>query len=141
MYFIYKEMIKIYYFVIAALLSVISLVVVLKVNLDKVIDDPKRMYEVQKSFLIGVALSKIIPVVLIIIGIVQMKQAEMNDLIVPIIVILVALLAAFIYMSYKKKINAKEEVTIAVHTLVKMARPLLFSIPLMAIIFLWLMTQ
>lgn len=141
MYFIYKEMIKIYYFVIAALLSVISLVVVLKVNLDKVIDDPKRMYEVQKSFLIGVALSKIIPVVLIIIGIVQMKQAEMNDLIVPIIVILVALLAAFIFMSYKKKINAKEEVTIAVHTLVKMARPLLFSIPLMAIIFLWLMTQ
>src|SRR5690625_4362155 len=99
------------------------------------------MYEVQKSFLIGVALSKIIPVVLIIIGIVQMKQAEMNDLIVPIIVILVALLAAFIFMSYKKKINAKEEVTIAVHTLVKMARPLLFSIPLMAIIFLWLMTK
>lgn len=125
----------------AALLSVISLVIVLKVNLTKVIDDPKRIYDVQKSFLIGVALSKIIPVVLIIIGIMQMKPAELADLIVPILVIVVTLLLALIYMSYQQKIKAKEEVTIAVHTLVKVARPLLFSIPLMAIIFLWLMTR
>lgn len=131
-----------YIFVAAAVLSVISLLVIFKVNINKLIEDPSQLPKVQRDFLISVGLSKIVPVILLIFGIIKMTTIEINNLLIPLAIIIVVVIYGFIYISSAKKtINKKEDVIFAVNTLVTIARPLTFSIPLMAVVFLLMMTQ
>jgi len=131
-----------YIFVAAAVLSVISLLVIFKVNINKLIEDPSQLPKVQRDFLISVGLSKIVPVILLIFGIIKMTTIKIDNLLIPLAIIIVVVIYGFIYISSAKKtINKKEDVIFAVNTLVTIARPLTFSIPLMAVVFLLMMTQ
>src|SRR5690625_1570270 len=131
-----------YIFVAAAVLSVISLLVIFKVNINKLIEDPSQLPKVQRDFLISVGLSKIVPVILLIFGIIKMTTIKIDNLLIPLAIIIVVVIYGFIYItSAKKTIDKKEDVIFAVNTLVTIARPLTFSIPLMAVVFLLMMTQ
>lgn len=130
-----------YIFVAAALFSVIPVLVVVKVNVTKLIADPDQTHTIQKHFFIGIGLSKIVPVILLIFGIVKLTPVDdLSVLYIPWAIILISVLFGLYFISSQKKLAHGEREQIAVNTLVTMARPLLFSIPLMSVIFLVMMT-
>lgn len=130
-----------YIFVAAAVFSVIPLLVIFKVNINKLIEDPSQMPKVQKHFLIGVALSKIVPVILLIYGMIKITTFDMTSLIVPLTVIVIVVAYGYFFISSHKNVKEREDAKIAVNTLTTIAKPLIFSIPLMAIVFLFMATQ
>lgn len=131
-----------YLFVTAAIIAVVSVLVILKVNIRKLIDNPKQFPVVQKHFFIGVGVSKIIPVVLLILGIVKLSPVEdISDLYIPWLLIIITVGLGLSYISSQKNLDVDEDRKIAIHTLTTIARPLLFSLPLTAALFLFLMTR
>lgn len=131
----------VYIFVAAAIFSVIPLLVIFKVNINKLIENPAQITEIQNRFLISVALSKIVPVILLIFGIIKMSTIDMNSLLIPLAIIIIVVIYGFFFISSQKNVHENEDVKYAINTLTTIARPLIFSIPLMAIVFLIMMTQ
>ncbi|HLS20030.1 MAG TPA: hypothetical protein VK056_00010 [Bacillota bacterium] len=135
------ETVNIYLFVSAALLAVISVVVIFKVLSNRLKDNPETYNQVQKNLFIGVAMSKIVPVIILIFAILRMPSGVAIDrLLIPWALIILVVVVSFIYISGQKKLNLNPHAQRAVNTLVTITRPHLFSIPVMAIVFLFLMT-
>lgn len=131
-----------YLFVTAAIIAVVSVLVILKLNIRKLIDNPKQFPAVQKHFFIGVGVSKVIPVVLLILGIVKLSPVEdISDLYIPWLLIIITVGLGLSYISSQKNLDVDEDRKIAINTLTTIARPLLFSLPLTAALFLFLMTR
>lgn len=135
------DIVNIYLFVVAALVSVVPILIIFKMNIKKLKVDPQQFPQVQKHFFIGAAISKILPIILIIFGILKMPSGiDMNLLYVPWVIIVAVVIYGFYYISSQKKLGAERDVQIAINTLVTITRPHLFTIPIMAIVFLFLMT-
>lgn len=131
-----------YIFVLAAVLAVIPIIVIFKINIDKVIEDPNEITMIQRNFFIGIALSKIIPVILLFYGIIKMTHiSDISKLYIPWIIILGVVVYAFFYISSKNKLDVDQDTKLAISTLVTIARPLTFSIPIMAAALLFMMTM
>jgi len=133
--------VNIYFFVVAALISVIPILVIFKQNVNKLIDEPQQFPQVQKRFFIGAAISKILPVIIIILGMLRMPSGlDISRLYIPWLIIIAVVIFGFFYVSSPKKLDAERDVKIAVNTLITITRPHLFTIPIMSIVFLFLMT-
>lgn len=130
----------IYFFVASAVFSVIPILVIFKINIQKLIENPNQLSEIQRKFLIGVALSKVVPVILLIVGIINMSTVDLNSLYVPLTIIVIVVAIGFFYISSQRNVDVNEDVKIAVNTLTFIAKPLIFSIPLMATVFMIMMT-
>lgn len=129
-----------YIFVAAALASVIPFVVIINMSVKKMIENPNQALQIQKQFLIAVAVSKITPVFLLIVGIVKITYVEdISVLYLPWLIILVTIVVGLFFITKLKQLPDNEDAKLAVNTLISIARPLLFSIPLMAIAFTFLM--
>lgn len=131
----------IYLFTGAAVFSVLPLIVLFKIHAEKVQEDPDHFNEIQKKFFIGVTVSKIIPALLLIMGITTMDKVALEQLIVPWVIILFALIYGIYYILSFKRLPLTGDPKLAVNTLVNLALPFIFSIPLMAAVFLFLMLE
>lgn|SRR5690625_4433346 len=130
-----------YIFVAAAILAVIPVLILVKVNVNKLIDDPEQFNYVQKRFFIGMALSKVIPAILLVVGIVNLTPVnDYSDLYLPWGIIVITVLYGIHFITAQKNINVGKQERLAINTLVSIARPMVLSIPLMAAIFLFMMT-
>src|SRR5690625_570258 len=116
-YFLRSIFMNVYIFVAAAVFSVIPLLVIFKVNINQLIKDPKQFHEVQKKFLVGVALSKIVPVILLVFGIVKMTPVDFDKLLIPLLIIMIVVMFGFIFISSQKMSNGNKDVKFAVNTL------------------------
>lgn len=131
-----------YIFVLAAVLAVVSIIVIFKINIDKVMKNPNQIATIQKNFFIGIALSKIIPVILLFYGIIKMTHiSNISKLYIPWLIILGLVVYAFFYISSKNKLDVDQDTKLAISILVTIARPLTFSIPIMAAALLFMMTM
>lgn len=131
-----------YIFVAATVFSVIPLLIIITVCVNKLIADPKQALQIQKYFFISVALSKILPVVLLIFGIMKLTQVDdISMLYLPWLLIISLVGFGLFYITKQKNLDVSDESKIAILTLISIARPLLFSIPFMAIAFIFLMTR
>jgi|SRR5699024_217792 len=130
-----------YFFTAAAFFSVAPLLVLFKINAEKVKEEPDNFNEIQKRFFISVSVSKIIPALLIIMGITQMNKVAVDQLIIPWIIILFILVYGIYYILSFKRLPLKGDPKLAVNTLVNLALPFIFSIPLMSAVFLFLMME
>lgn len=130
-----------YIFVAAAVLAVIPLIFVLKMTIKKLIENPKDINHIFKRFFIGVALTKIVPIILLVFGIIKMtKGADISTLYIPWAIILIVLAYAVSFISSQKNLDVPESTQVQIDALASIARPLLFSIPLMAAAFIFMMT-
>lgn len=131
-----------YIFVFAAILSVCAVLTIVKMNINKLIAQPDQFVRIQNRFFIGIACSKIIPVGILIWGITRIKPASsINELYLPWVIILITIGIGLTFITSQKKLDVKEDAQIAINTLVTIARPLLFSIPIMAMLFIYLMVK
>jgi|SRR5690625_92003 len=135
------EMVNIYLFVGAALFAIIPVVIIFKVLAKRLIDQPNNYNQIQKNLFIGIAMSKIVPVIVLIFAILRMPSGiELNTLLIPYLIIIVSVIVCFLIISADKRLDIEPEAKRAVNTLIMVTRPHLFSIPLMAVVFLYLMT-
>lgn len=131
-----------YIFVAAAIFAVIPFSIIFKINVNKLIENPEQINTIFKHFFIGVALTKIIPVILLIFGIIKLTDGvEISTLYIPWLIIIIVSVAGYSIVSAQKNLNLDERTQIAVNTLTTIARPLLFSIPIMSAIFIFLMSR
>ena len=65
-----------YIFVAAAVFAVIPFSIIFKVQVNKLIENPAQINQIFKQFFIGVALSKIVPVILLVFGIIMIGRAH-----------------------------------------------------------------
>lgn len=129
-----------YIFVVAAVVSIFSVYFVLKHLLKDVIENKVPFEQTQKKFLLGMFMSKIIPLILLIFGIIKMSYKELNELYIPIAIILISAIIGLILIEKVKKDNKTEPTKVYINYLITFTRPLMLTLPIMAIAFLYLMT-
>src|SRR5690625_3495479 len=135
------EIVNIYLFVGSAIFAIIPVVIIFKILAKRLIERPGQYNQVQKNLFIGIAMSKIVPVIVLIFAILRMPSGiDFNMLIIPYIIIIASVIVCFLFISSHKRLQTEPEAKRAVNTLIMVTRPHLFSIPLMAIVFLYLMT-
>lgn len=132
---------NVYIFVAAALLSVIPVVVVFKNCVNRLKEDPTTMKKVQRQFFVGAALSKIVPAILLMYGIIKITPVDsISKLFIPWAIIVATVIGSLVYIGSQKDPEGNDEVKYTVNTLVTFTRPHIFTIPLMAAVFMFLMT-
>ena len=129
-----------YIFVVAAVVSIFSVYFVLKLLLKDVIENKVPFEQTQKKFLLGMFMSKIIPLILLVFGIIKMSYKELNELYIPIAIILISAIIGLILIEKVKKDNKTEPTKVYINYLITFTRPLMLTLPIMAIAFLYLMT-
>lgn len=125
-----------YIFMIAALISIFAVLIIFKLYLNRLIEEPETLVAIQRRFLISIGISKVIPIILLIFGMAKMSEFEQGNVIIPILIIVVAVIYTLYDISKQNNQSYDQKTQQAVYTLIFIARPLIFSIPLMAIIFL-----
>lgn len=130
-----------YIFVAAAVFAVIPFSIIFKVHINKLIENPEQINKIFKHFFIGVALSKIIPVIFLVFGIIKLTDGvEISALYLPWLIILIVSVGGYSFISGQRNVDVNEQTKVAINTLTTVARPLLFSIPIMSAIFIFLMS-
>jgi len=130
-----------YIFVLAAVVSIVSVIYVLNVNIKKLDKNPEHFGEIQKQFMLGVAISKMPPSLIVVFGILKMpSDTPISALVIPWALIGLAVFYGLQYIGKKKKEPIKREAIAGKNVLITNSRPLLVTIPLMASAFLYLMT-
>src|SRR5699024_11764677 len=81
-------------------------------------------------------LSKIVPLILIIFGIIKMSYKELNQLYIPGILILIAMVIGLILIEKIKKDNKNDSKKVYINYLITFTRPLMLTLPLMSLAFL-----
>src|SRR5699024_2423058 len=85
-------------------------------------------------------LSKIVPLILIIFGIIKMSYKELNQLYIPGILILIAMVIGLILIEKIKKDNKNDSKKVYINYLITFTRPLMLTLPFMSLAFLFLFT-
>lgn len=129
-----------YIFVVAAVVSIFSVYYVLKRLLKDVIENKVPFEKTQKKFLLGMFLSKIVPLILLIFGIIKMTYKEISELYIPIAIILIAAIIGLVLIEKVKKDNKSEPTKVYINYLITFTRPLMLTLPIMAVAFICLMT-
>ncbi len=129
-----------YIFVVAAVVSVFSVYYVLNRLINEVKTDQVPFEKTQKKFLIGIFLSKIIPLIFLFYGIFKMTPKDLSDLYIPWIIIGIAAIIGLVLIEKVKKDNKNEATEVYINYLITFTRPLMLTLPLMSAVFLYLMT-
>ncbi|SFB27085.1 hypothetical protein SAMN04488072_11287 [Lentibacillus halodurans] len=129
-----------YIFVAAALLAVIPIVVIFKMNLEKIRENPEQLNKVQTNFFIGLAISEMIPLILIVYGLMDAtKVNSIEELYAPSIIILLLMAVSVFFMDLQKRIDVESESKKAINKFAMIAIPLVIVIPLVSLIGLFSM--
>ncbi len=129
-----------YIFVVAALVSIFSVYYVLYRLINEVKADQIPFEKTQKRFLIGIFLSKIVPLIFLFFGIFKMTAKDLSDLYIPWIIIGLAAIIGLVLLEKIKKDNKNEIKEVYINYLITFTRPLMLTLPLMSAVFLYLMT-
>lgn len=129
-----------YIFVAAAVLAVIPILVLFKVNMEKLKEDPKQREKIQTRFMIGVALSEAIPILLIVWGFIEVAPvSSMEELYIPgIIVIFIMVFAAF-FIFLQKSVGVAPEAKQTINSFAMVSIPIAMAIPIIALVSLFTM--
>ncbi len=132
---------NVYIFVAAALLAVLPVIFIFKNCVDSLKKDPQSMKHVQRRFFIGAALSKIVPAILLMYGIIKMTPVDsISKLFIPWAIIGASVIGSLAFIGSQKDPEGNDDVKTTVNTLVTITRPHIFTVPLMAAVFMFLMT-
>src|SRR5690606_23971273 len=99
-----------YYFAFASLLAVISILLVFKVNVEKLKENPKEVGQIQTKFFIGVAIAEAIPIILVVFGLMDLTTASsMEELYLPGLIVILSLVFAPFFIFLQKSVGVPED--------------------------------
>ncbi|NBJ68797.1 hypothetical protein [Roseburia sp. 1XD42-34] len=129
-----------YVFVAAAALAMLPILVLFKMNVEKLKQDPSLQTKVQTNMMIGVAISEFLPILLIIYGFSQMELVtDVSDLYTPatILIFLVVFTVFFIFL--QNKVDVPEEAKSIVKQFSFISIALILAIPIIAFVAFFMM--
>lgn len=129
-----------YIFVFSAIISVISVYLVFMYFIRKTRLAEVAFETIQKEYLIGMLITNILPTILLVFGIIKMTPKTFNEILIPISLILVFTLLIFLKINQEKQSFKEDTYEAYLNYLLLFTRPMLFSIPFISIVFLYLMT-
>ncbi|HLR61520.1 MAG TPA: hypothetical protein VK097_03665 [Lentibacillus sp.] len=124
-----------YVFVAAALLAVIPIVVLFKINLEKIRENPERFKKIQTHFFIRVAIAEVIPILLIVFGLANAAPVIIpEDLYIPGLIIVLLMGFGVLFMNLQKNVDVEVESKKAVRKFAMIAIPLVMFIPIASLV-------
>jgi F0F1-type ATP synthase membrane subunit c/vacuolar-type H+-ATPase subunit K len=129
-----------YIFVAAAVLAVIPILILYKVNVEKLKEKPESQGKVQTNFMIGIAVSEVIPLILIVFGFVNLEQAaNIEELFIPGLIVLFTIAFSIFFIFLQKNIGVDPETKKVINSFSMVSVPLATAIPTISLIALFLM--
>lgn len=129
-----------YIFVIATVLAIVPLLIIFKVSIERIKEEPTHAGKAQQHFMIGAALSEIIPIIIIIYGFANITSVEaINELYLPGIIVLLLTSVSGFFIFLQSLVDVKEETKQVVTSFTMISLALMTSIPIVSIVGLVLM--
>jgi len=123
--------------VLASVIAVIGILAFFKRNLEKIKDNPEMIEKYQTNLFIGSAISEAIPIVLIIIGFVNMEPVRsVDELVVPFTIIVGLIVFSIIYIFLQSRIDVDENIMPVVRGFGLISASLVMAIPIISIVML-----
>ncbi|MFD2044466.1 hypothetical protein ACFSTA_09095 [Ornithinibacillus salinisoli] len=130
-----------YVFVLAAILAVVPMLIVFKINMEKLKENPDQSGKLQQNFFIGAALSETVPLILIIFGIANMEEvASIEELFIPGIIVILTMVIGTFFVFLQRSVGVPEESKQLVTTFAMVGVALVNAIPIIALVSLFMMT-
>lgn len=131
-----------YLFVVAALLAVLPILLIFKISIESIKENPNDYMKVQQRFFIWVAVAEIIPILLIIYGFSNMDTVyPIEELLLPGIIVLFTIGFASLFIFLQRIIDVNEESRGIIQQFVMLSIALVNAIPLISIVSLFLMME
>lgn len=129
-----------YIFVLATVIALIPLLIIFKVFIDKLKENPEAREKITVRFIIGAALSEVIPILLIIYAFVQKQTVQgFDEILMPILIILLLVGVAIFFIFLQKKIGVSKDSKKAVSHFISLVILFINTIPLLALVGLFMM--
>lgn len=129
-----------YIFVAAAVLAVIPILILYKIHSSKLKEDPSLRDKVQTKFMIGIAISEAIPILLIVYGFIKLEPVQtISALYIPFLIVLFLMAYTVFFILVNKRIDVTPESEETVNAFAMVSLPLSMSMPLIALVSLFLM--
>ncbi len=129
-----------YLFVAAAALAVIPILILFKINVEKLKENPEERGKVQTNFMIGVAVSEIIPIILIVFAFMNSEAVNtVEELYLPGIIIMFIMLFSVFFIFLQKNVGTEPAAKTVINAFSLVSIPLSTAIPFMSLIGLFIM--
>ncbi|GGA64569.1 hypothetical protein [Ornithinibacillus halotolerans] len=129
-----------YYFALAAILAVLAILLVFKLNVEKLKENPQQIGQVQTRFFIGVAVAESIPIVLIILGFLGLETvSSIEELYIPGAIVIFSMIFAPFFIMLQKSVGVPEEAKQTINTFSFIGIAMANAIPIISLACLFLM--
>lgn len=129
-----------YYFAFAAILAVISILLVFKNSLEKLKENPEDYGSIQTKFFIGLAIAEALPLVLIVLGLANASTASsIEELYIPGAIVIFSMLFAAFFIFLQRSVGVPEEAKQKVTHFSTLGLMLVNAIPIVSLVGLFLM--
>lgn len=124
-----------YVFVIATILAITPILVIFKVMIERIKENPEQREKAHMQFFIGVALSEFIPIILIVYGFANLTPvASIDELYTPgLIIILFTIVAAF-FIFLQRTVGVAEDIKQFINLFAMIALAMTTAIPIISIV-------
>ena len=127
-----------YLFTAAAIIAVIGILIVFKINLDKIKADPEQVAKAQTNFFIGAAISESVPLIMIIYAIIHAVPLSIEDLYVPAFIIIILMAFAMFFIFLQRKVDVEEDRRQAENQFSIIAIALINAVPIIALVLMFI---
>lgn len=129
-----------YIFVAAAVLAVLPNLFIFKISMDRIKEFPDQLEKAQSFYFIGLALSEIIPIILVIFGFIHLNPVKsIDELFIPGIIVLLTMGFAAFFIFLQRTIDITEEMKVAATSFAMIAFSTVNAIPIIAIVSFFIM--
>ncbi|WP_368653321.1 hypothetical protein AB4Y30_16745 [Ornithinibacillus sp. 4-3] len=129
-----------YIFVAATLLAALPILLIFKISIERIKENPEAVMKVQTQFFIWVALAEVIPLLLIIYGMMNLQSGNgIEALYVPAIIIFLTIGFATLFIILQRFFDVTEESKNLIQTFSFLGIAMANAIPFVCIIGLFMM--
>ncbi|MGJ9458156.1 hypothetical protein [Oceanobacillus sp. CF4.6] len=127
-----------YLFTAAAIIAVIGIIMVFKINMDKIKENPEQLEKVQTNFFIGVALCESIPIILIVFALINAEPVPMEELYIPAAIVMMMMVFAAFFIFLQRNVDVAEDQKQRVNNFSLIALMLANAIPIVALVMMFI---
>lgn len=129
-----------YLFVIASALGVLPILIIFKISMERIKEEPKNARTAQLHFMLGATLSDIIPIIIIIYSFTNIAPVkEIDELYLPGIIILTLVGISAFFILLQRIVDVSEEIKPIVTSFTSISLALMASVPIISIVGLVMM--
>lgn len=129
-----------YVFVIATLVAIIPILIIFKISIERIKEDQSIAQKAQIQFMVGAALSEIIPIIIIVYAFTNKAFVQsIEELYIPGIIILLAMGISSFFILLQRFVDVDQDIKLIVNQFTFLSLAMTASLPVVSIVGLFLM--